>query len=206
MWAVESLCGVMRSKHGWDFVCVCAFRGVWLVSNSYVCRIWCILPAWWDVCGVGVTVQNTICSNTRSCSLMMGIMMPETCWDRSLIINIGLVASCWFISLHPTQIVLYQDSTDVCVSDWFLDAQWRLVKTVYVERPLVGCVVQNEHFSSVIIFVLWILVCLNWNSNACECLWLCFYPLTVNRIIFRALRYLLKDSLMMAPMMFRNML
>jgi len=34
--------------------------------------------------------------------LMMGIMMPETCWDRSLIINIGLVASCWFISLNPT--------------------------------------------------------------------------------------------------------
>ena len=38
--------------------------------------------------------------------LMMGIMMPETCWDRSLIINIGLVASCWFISLHPTYKVL----------------------------------------------------------------------------------------------------
>jgi len=34
--------------------------------------------------------------------LMMGIMMPETCWDRSLIINIGFVASCWFLSLHPT--------------------------------------------------------------------------------------------------------
>ena len=34
--------------------------------------------------------------------LMMGIMMPETCWDRSLIINIGLVASCWFLSLHPS--------------------------------------------------------------------------------------------------------
>ena len=32
--------------------------------------------------------------------LMMGIMMPETCWD-SLIINIRLVASCWFFSLHP---------------------------------------------------------------------------------------------------------
>ena len=31
--------------------------------------------------------------------LMMGIMMPETCCDRSLLINIGLVASCWFISL-----------------------------------------------------------------------------------------------------------
>ena len=34
--------------------------------------------------------------------LMMGIMMPETCWDKILIINIGLVASCWFLSLHPT--------------------------------------------------------------------------------------------------------
>jgi len=34
--------------------------------------------------------------------LMMDIMMPETCCDRSLIINIGLVASCWFICLHPT--------------------------------------------------------------------------------------------------------
>ena len=32
--------------------------------------------------------------------LMMGIMMPETCWD-SLIINIRLVASCWSPSLHP---------------------------------------------------------------------------------------------------------
>ena len=32
--------------------------------------------------------------------LMMGTMMPETCWD-SLIINIRLVASCWFLSLHP---------------------------------------------------------------------------------------------------------
>jgi len=33
--------------------------------------------------------------------LMMGMMMPETCWDRSLIINIRLVASCWFLCLHP---------------------------------------------------------------------------------------------------------
>ena len=33
--------------------------------------------------------------------LMMGMMMPETCWDKSLIINIRLVASCWFLSLHP---------------------------------------------------------------------------------------------------------
>jgi hypothetical protein len=33
--------------------------------------------------------------------LIMGIMMSETCWDKSLIINIRLVASCWFLSLRP---------------------------------------------------------------------------------------------------------
>ena len=80
------------------------------------------------------------------------------------------------------------------------------MKTVDVERPLVGCVVLNERFSSVRIFVLWIFVCFNWDYNASGILWLCFYPLTVHRIIFRALRYLLKDSLMMASMMFRNIL
>jgi len=32
--------------------------------------------------------------------IMMGMMVPETCWDNSLIINIRLVASCWFLSLH----------------------------------------------------------------------------------------------------------
>ena len=34
--------------------------------------------------------------------LMMGIMMPEKCWHKSLIMNIRSVASCWFLSLHPT--------------------------------------------------------------------------------------------------------
>ena len=33
--------------------------------------------------------------------LMMGILMPKTCWGRSLIINIRLAASCWLVSLHP---------------------------------------------------------------------------------------------------------
>jgi len=46
--------------------------------------------------------------------LMMDIMMPETCWDRSLIINIGLVASCWFISLHPdvSELAVLKSSDD----------------------------------------------------------------------------------------------
>ena len=38
--------------------------------------------------------------------VVMGIMMPETCWDKSLIINIRLVASCWFLSLHPRSFVI----------------------------------------------------------------------------------------------------
>ena len=39
--------------------------------------------------------------------LMMGIMMPETCWDKSLIINIRFVATCWFLSLHHDEDKLY---------------------------------------------------------------------------------------------------
>ena len=38
--------------------------------------------------------------------LKMGIMMTETCWDRDLIINIKLVASCWFPFLHHLIIML----------------------------------------------------------------------------------------------------
>ena len=33
--------------------------------------------------------------------LVMGILMPETCWCRNLIINIRLVASCWFSLPSP---------------------------------------------------------------------------------------------------------
>ena len=34
--------------------------------------------------------------------LKMGIMLPKTCWYRNSIINIRLIASCWFLSVHPT--------------------------------------------------------------------------------------------------------
>ena len=64
------------------------------------------------VCTVTVTVTPQNHSHHNQCRtphaavhtlvlLMMGIMMSETCWDKSLIINIRLVASCWFLSLHP---------------------------------------------------------------------------------------------------------
>ena len=48
--------------------------------------------------------------------LMMGIIMPETCWDKSLIINIRLVASRWLLSLHPTRrIVCFPDLSFVFI-------------------------------------------------------------------------------------------
>ena len=75
------------------------------------------------VCTVKVTVRSVPAPHNHSqCRtpygavhtfvlLMMGIMMPETCWDKSLIINIRLVASCWFLSLHPNfrEIVLLRE-------------------------------------------------------------------------------------------------
>jgi len=48
-------------------------------------------------------VQNTIAVIHGLVLLTMGIMMPETFWDRSLIINIRLVASCWSLFLHPIE-------------------------------------------------------------------------------------------------------
>ena len=49
--------------------------------------------------------------------LMMDIMMPETCWDKSLIINIRLVAFCWSHSLHPT-FMMHGHKSLKLVSQW----------------------------------------------------------------------------------------
>jgi len=95
----------------------------------WLCRLWLTLVVWsWDascVHCVKVTVhtvhtaheaapqdhsqpQPTHPGRTPHAAihglilLMMDIMMPETCWDGSLIINIGIDASCWFLSLHAT--------------------------------------------------------------------------------------------------------
>ena len=56
------------------------------------------------VCTVKVTVRlsRTVTFTVHTLVLlMMGIMMTKTCWDKSLIINIRLVASCLFLSLRP---------------------------------------------------------------------------------------------------------
>jgi len=60
---------------------------------NWLCWLWLAVVVW--SCVVS-------CVHCVKVLLMMGIMMPETCWERSLIINIELVASCWFLSLHST--------------------------------------------------------------------------------------------------------
>ena len=60
------------------------------------------LLCWLWLCGAANHCRTPYAVVHGLILLMMGIMMPETFWDRSLIINIGLVASCWFLSLHPT--------------------------------------------------------------------------------------------------------
>ena len=50
-----------------------------------------------DGCGC-VELGRKLCALWRSLFDIMGIMMPETCWDKSLVINVRLVASCWSLS------------------------------------------------------------------------------------------------------------
>jgi len=88
--------------------------------SAWVCRLWLAVVLWSCVVSrlhcVEVTVHTAHNAAPQDHSqprpthpvktphavghglilLMMGIMMPETCWGRSLILNIELVASCWF--------------------------------------------------------------------------------------------------------------
>ena len=73
--------------------------------------------------------------------LMMGIMMPETCWDKSLIINIRLVAFCWFLSLHPTFVMHGTKSLKCDSLFWNYDCG----------EHLVGWCCQQTKFHSVLI-------------------------------------------------------
>jgi len=63
--------------------------------------------------------------------LMMGIMMPKTCWDRSLIINIWLVASCWFLSLHPITKNVSNSALLLVGWSWIMDV-WATLKFVSI--------------------------------------------------------------------------
>ena len=42
MWAIESLCGVMRSKHSWDFVCNCVWSCVYVYGRVCMCMVLCL--------------------------------------------------------------------------------------------------------------------------------------------------------------------
>ena len=66
-------------------------------SNSHV--FFCLKPcAGTQQRSAPKPVQYT--THTVFVLLKMGIMMPETCWDRSLIINIWLLHLVSFLSLH----------------------------------------------------------------------------------------------------------
>ena len=89
------------------------FRGTILYITAYGVLHWL---CWLRLSGVGLRAVCTVWSllfdhsQHNQCRtpyaviystvlLKMGIMMPETCWDKSLIINTRLVASCWFLFL-----------------------------------------------------------------------------------------------------------
>jgi hypothetical protein len=69
--------------------------------------------------------------------LMMGIMMPETCWDRSLLINIRLVVSCWFLSLHTTTFCGSRLKPKIISSKLY--SLWRALLTAYSSALLTLC-------------------------------------------------------------------
>ena len=69
--------------------------------------------------------------------LMMGIMVPQTCWDRSLIIHIRLVASCWFLSLHPTLMMHGHKSLKPTNIRWVRFNRWAgTYLGLHIESPL----------------------------------------------------------------------
>jgi len=97
----------------------------------WLCWLWLPLVVWSYVVGCvhcrtvtfpQYTQFHTTTANHNQCRtpfavvhglvlLMMGIMMPETGYDSSLIINIGLVAPCWFLSLHPRCHLLFYSAS-----------------------------------------------------------------------------------------------
>jgi len=79
--------------------------------------------------------------------LMMGILVPETCWDRSLIINMELVASCWFFSLF-TVVWFSVFVIIVYISDCFVSWFWTSV--LYIKFK----------FYCIKIVIFWCLACI----------------------------------------------
>jgi hypothetical protein len=79
------------------------------------------------------TVKVTVRTPYTLVLLVMCIMMPETCWDKSLIINIRLVASCWFLSLHPNS----QESIYICLPACYQrGCHWTDFHEIWHWRPL----------------------------------------------------------------------
>jgi len=96
------------------------FRDPYMTPSKTTNRVWYFRLLWPCIVNVGWRERNQqdatnlmfimkLLSQHVSGIIMpiikMGIMMPETCSDRRLTINIRLVESCWFLSLHPTSLI-----------------------------------------------------------------------------------------------------
>ena len=106
-----------------------------------LCALWRLLFDWARVpaphnhshhnqCGTPDAAVHTLVL------LMMGTVMPETCWDRSLIINTRLVTSCWFLSLHPKFMTHGHKSLK--------NKGWRCSRNVEPDSALICCMFLSD--------------------------------------------------------------
>ena len=113
---------------------------------------------WLRFCGVGTRAECTQCAqivsrlHTTAAStsrltphavlysrlLMMGIMMPETCWVNLLWINIYTCVICWFFLLLIMTFRKYANTPKIIILHPTNDTQ-KLKGTVWTER----CIMRN---------------------------------------------------------------
>ena len=120
--------------------------------------IWCLLSNYLNMFRASLCPASgeQDCVLPHMVFLKMGIMMPETCCDRSLIINIRLVATCWFLSLHPTSMMHGHKSLRIWIlilasnrashySNGLLPSDF-LSKTLYVRLLYPTCARRSARF------------------------------------------------------------
>ena len=105
--------------------------------------------------------------------LKMGITMPKTCWDRSLIINIRSVASCWFLSLHPGRCNITDSmgphSFQLCMSCLWTLGSTKVTRDKFLSR-------HPQFWNDMWALLLSGFSCsvtINWHTRVCVCVCVC---------------------------------
>jgi hypothetical protein len=130
-------CGLLH----WLCCCGCMYLGCGLCAP---CESYCSYSNFRTVHTARVPAAHNQCRTIHAVVhglglLMMGKMMPETCWDRRGIINIKLVASCWFsLSLHPVLWPLFSTAYTCLwtIQSWFL-VSWNSV--LHTDKRSASC-------------------------------------------------------------------